>query len=46
VCPTAAEAIDAIEDRSGRYPAARASHAKGTLCRGVFRPTAEAAALT
>ena len=46
MCPTAAEAVDAIQDRSGRYPAARASHAKGTLCRGVFRPTAEAGALT
>ena len=35
-----------MQDRSGRYPAARAAHAKGTLCRGVFRPTAEARALT
>jgi catalase len=43
---TAEQAVDAIQDRFGRYPAARAMHAKGTLCRGVFKPSAEAGALT
>jgi catalase len=46
VTPSAEQAVDAMEKRSGRYPAARRAHAKGTLCRGVFRPTPDAAALT
>lgn len=38
-------AIDAINDRYGRH-AARALHAKGTVCRGTFTATPAAGALT
>jgi catalase len=42
---TAADAVDVINGVFGRHPA-RALHAKGTLCRGTFTPTPEAATLT
>jgi catalase len=45
--PTLAEeAVDAIKGVYGRHPHKRAAHAKGTLCRGTFRATADAAVLT
>jgi catalase len=40
------EIVDAINDVSGVHPGYRAAHAKGTLCRGTFTATAEAATLT
>jgi catalase len=43
---TCAHAVDAIEQRYGAHPGARRLHAKGTLCRGTFTPTAAAAELT
>lgn len=42
----AADAVDAINGAFGRHPGSRALHAKGTLCRGTFTPTPEAAQLT
>src|SRR5438132_6162242 len=38
--------VNAINDVSGMHPGHRAAHAKGTLCRGTFTATPEAAALT
>src|SRR4051794_13997258 len=43
---TPEQAVDAINERFGRHPGARALHAKGTLCRGTFTATPEAARLT
>jgi catalase len=42
----AEQAVDAINDVSGRFDGHRAAHAKGTLCAGTFTPTAEAAELS
>ena len=42
----AEQAVDAINEVSGRFDDARAAHAKGTLCEGTFTPTAEAAQLS
>jgi catalase len=42
----AARAIDSVNEVFGRHPGFRALHAKGTLCKGTFTPTPEAAALT
>jgi catalase len=42
----AADAVDVINGVFGRHPGFRALHAKGTLCRGTFTPTPEAATLT
>lgn len=42
----AEQAVDAINDVSGRFDGFRAAHAKGTLCAGTFTPTPQAAALT
>ena len=42
----AGTAVDAINGAFGRHPGSRALHAKGTLCRGTFTPTPEAASLT
>jgi catalase len=39
-------AIDAVNGVFGRHPGFRALHAKGTLCKGTFTPTPEAATLT
>src|ERR671921_1532353 len=35
----AEQAVDAINDISGKHPGHRAAHAKGTLLTGVFRPS-------
>lgn len=43
---TPKEAIDRINGRFGIHPGFRALHAKGTICRGTFTPTPEAASLT
>ena len=40
------EAIDVIADRFGRHPRARALHAKGTWCRGIFTATTGARELS
>jgi catalase len=40
------QAVDRINDRFGRHAGYRALHAKGTLCRGRFTATPEAARLT
>ena len=42
----AEDAVDAINDVSGRHPGHRAAHAKGTLWSGAFTATPEAARLT
>ncbi|HEX8645341.1 MAG TPA: catalase family peroxidase [Thermoleophilaceae bacterium] len=42
----AEQAVDAINDVSGRFDGARAAHAKGTLCAGTFTATPAAAGLT
>ncbi|MDQ3936232.1 MAG: catalase family peroxidase [Actinomycetota bacterium] len=42
----AEQAVDAINDVSGRFDGHRAAHAKGTLCAGTFTPTPEAAQLS
>jgi catalase len=42
----AEQAVDAINDVSGRFDGHRAAHAKGTLCEGTFTPTAQAAELS
>ena len=44
--PRAEQAVDAINDVSGRFDGARAAHAKGTLCAGTFTPAPGAAELT
>ena len=43
---TPEQAVDAINERFGRHPGYRALHAKGTLCKGSFTATPEAARLT
>ncbi|HWD64726.1 MAG TPA: catalase family peroxidase [Solirubrobacteraceae bacterium] len=40
------DSVDAAEAAFGRHPGSRALHAKGTLCRGTFKATAEAKSLT
>jgi catalase len=40
------QALDVINERFGRHAGYRALHAKGTLCRGTFTATADAARLT
>jgi catalase len=45
VAVSAQQAIDTTNRIFGRHPGVRALHAKGTVCRGSFLPTAEAAAL-
>jgi catalase len=42
----AGQAVDAVNKVFGRHAGSRALHAKGTLCKGTFTPTPEAAALT
>lgn len=42
---SARTAIDTANRVFGRHPGARALHARGTVCRGSFTPTPEAAAL-
>jgi catalase len=42
----AEDAVDAINDASGRHPGHRAAHAKGTLLVGTFTATPEARRLT
>jgi catalase len=42
----AEDAVDAINDASGRHPGYRAAHAKGTLWSGTFTATPEGARLT
>jgi catalase len=42
----AEQAVEAINDVSGRFDGARAAHAKGTLCAGTFTPAPGAAELT
>src|SRR3989442_1367234 len=39
-------ALGAIHKVMGVHPGLRAAHARGTVCRGVFTPTEEAARLT
>jgi catalase len=46
VATQAEEAVAAIHASFGRHPGHRAVHAKGTLCKGSFRATPEAARLT
>jgi catalase len=40
------DAVDAINDASGRHPGHRAAHARGTLCEGAFTAAPAAAKLT
>jgi catalase len=40
------DAVDAINEASGRHPGHRAAHARGVLCEGTFRATPAAATLT
>jgi catalase len=40
------DAVEAINEVSGRHDGHRAAHARGTLCAGTFTPTAEAAQLS
>ena len=42
----AEQAVNAINDVSGRFDGHRAAHAKGTLCAGTFTPAPRAAELT
>jgi len=42
----AEQAVDVINGVFGRHPGYRALHAKGTLCKGTFTASAEAASLT
>jgi catalase len=42
----AEDAVDAMNDATGRHPGHRAAHAKGTLWSGAFTATPEAAHLT
>jgi catalase len=46
VAITSEQTIDAINEVFGRHPGFRALHAKGTLCKGTFTATPEAATLT
>jgi catalase len=41
-----AQALDIINERFGRHAGYRALHAKGTLCKGTFTASADAARLT
>jgi catalase len=41
-----ADAVDAINEASGRHPGRRAAHALGVLCEGTFRATPAEATLT
>ena len=43
---TPEQAIDAVNEVFGRHPGFRALHAKGTLCKGTFTASPEAAPLT
>jgi catalase len=43
---TSEQAVDAINSVFGRHDGFRALHAKGTLCKGTFTATPEAASLT
>jgi catalase len=43
---TPEQALDIITERFGRHTGYRALHAKGTLCKGTFTATPEAAGLT
>jgi catalase len=43
---SAEDAVNAINGVFGFHAGARAAHARGTVCRGTFTPTAEAATLT
>lgn len=43
---TSEHAIDTVNEVFGRHPGFRALHAKGTLCKGTFTATPEAARLT
>lgn len=43
---TPEQAVDAINERFGSHTGYRALHAKGTVCRGTFTATSEAAELT
>jgi catalase len=43
---TPEQAVDALNERFGRHGGYRTLHAKGTLCRGAFTATPEAASLT
>src|SRR5207244_6095708 len=38
--------LDAIDEQFGVHPGFRPAHAKGLMCSGMFRPSAEAAKLT
>jgi catalase len=40
------QAVDSINGVFGRHAGCRAAHAKGTVCRGTFSPSAAAATLT
>src|SRR5918992_4508467 len=42
----AEEAVDAMNEATGRHPGFRAAHAKGTLWSGTFTATPEAKRLT
>jgi len=42
----AQELLDAIDEQFGIHPGFRAAHAKGLMCSGTFKPSAEAARLT
>jgi catalase len=42
----AEQAVEAINEVSGRFDDHRAAHAKGTLCEGTFTPTPQAAELS
>ncbi len=44
--PTPADAVHAIHEVFGCHRGARAAHATGTICHGVFTPTAHAKELT
>jgi catalase len=46
VATTSEHAIDTANEVFGRHPGFRALHAKGTLCKGTFTATPEAAGLT
>src|SRR5258705_12031674 len=43
---TPEQAVDAVNKRFGRHAGTRALHAKGTLCKGTFTATPDAARLT
>lgn len=43
---TPEQAVESLTNIFGRHPGCRAAHARGTICTGVFTPTAEAHDLT